>query len=149
ETNERAAELAIINSVQQGLAAQLDMQAMYDLVGDKIQEIFDAQVVTIAIYDFDAQISRYPYSFESGQRGASSDTVPFSDSTLKLLAIYEQTDGPIVIRNVDDFSRDTGITFNISGAPAKSLVFAPLYSGGKIFGRISLQNLDRSDAFSE
>ena len=36
ETNERAAELAIINSVQQGLAAKLDMQAMYDLVGDKI-----------------------------------------------------------------------------------------------------------------
>ena len=27
------------------------MQAMYDLVGDKIQEIFDAQVVDIAIYD--------------------------------------------------------------------------------------------------
>ena len=45
ETNERAAELAIINSVQQGLAAKLDMQAMYELVGDKIPEIFDAQVV--------------------------------------------------------------------------------------------------------
>ena len=42
ETNERAAELAIINSVQQGLAAKLDMQSMYDLVGDKIAEIFDA-----------------------------------------------------------------------------------------------------------
>ena len=37
ETNERAAELAIINSVQEGLAAKLDMQSMYDLVGDKIQ----------------------------------------------------------------------------------------------------------------
>ena len=37
ETNERAAELAIINSVQQALAAKLDMQSMYELVGDKIQ----------------------------------------------------------------------------------------------------------------
>ena len=35
ETDERAAELAIINSVQQGLAAQLDIQAMYDLVGEQ------------------------------------------------------------------------------------------------------------------
>src|SRR5256886_3918791 len=51
ETDERAAELAIINSVQQGLAERLDMQAMYELVGDKIQEIFDAQVVDIAVYD--------------------------------------------------------------------------------------------------
>ena len=47
ETDQRAAELAVINSVQQGLAAELDMQAMYDLVGDKIREIFDAQVVDI------------------------------------------------------------------------------------------------------
>ena len=30
------------------------MQAMYDLVGDKIQEIFDAQVVDIGLYDPDA-----------------------------------------------------------------------------------------------
>ena len=29
------------------------------------------------------------------------------------------------------------------------MVFAPLVSGGKAFGRISLQNLDRKDAFSE
>ena len=27
------------------------MQAMYELVGDKIREIFDAQVVDIGIYD--------------------------------------------------------------------------------------------------
>ena len=32
----RAAELAIINSVQAALAAKLDMQAIYDAVGDKI-----------------------------------------------------------------------------------------------------------------
>ena len=53
ETNERAAELAVINSVQEGLAAKLDMQSMYELVGDKIQEIFDAQVVDIGIFDLE------------------------------------------------------------------------------------------------
>ena len=51
ETNERAAELALINDVQRGLAEKLDMQAMYDLVGDRIQAIFDAQVVDIGIVD--------------------------------------------------------------------------------------------------
>src|SRR6185436_9070056 len=40
---ERVAELAIINSVQEGLASKLDVQAIYDLVGDKIRDIFDAQ----------------------------------------------------------------------------------------------------------
>ena len=35
ETDQRAAELAIINSVQAGLASKLDAQGIYDLVGDK------------------------------------------------------------------------------------------------------------------
>ena len=60
ETDERAAELALINGVQQGLAAELDLQAMYELVGDKIQEIFDAQVVDIGIFDLDAGAIELP-----------------------------------------------------------------------------------------
>jgi hypothetical protein len=38
---QRAAELAIINSVQEALAAELNMQGIYDAVGDKIREIFN------------------------------------------------------------------------------------------------------------
>ncbi len=68
ETNERAAELAIINSVQKGLAAKLDMQGMYDLVGDKIQEIFDAQIVDIGLYDLPARKVIFPYTIERGVR---------------------------------------------------------------------------------
>jgi hypothetical protein len=30
-------ELAIINAVQEGLAAEIDMQAMYEFVGDKLR----------------------------------------------------------------------------------------------------------------
>ena len=68
ETDERAAELAIINEVQRGLAERLDMQAMYDVVGDKIQEIFDAQVVDIGIVDRDASQIHFPYTIERGVR---------------------------------------------------------------------------------
>ncbi len=42
ETDQRAAELEIINGVQEGLASQLEMQAIYDLVGDKIRNLFDS-----------------------------------------------------------------------------------------------------------
>ena len=51
ETERRAAELAIVNSVQRGLAAELDVQAMYELVGERASDVFDTQVVDIAIYD--------------------------------------------------------------------------------------------------
>ena len=40
ETEQRNAELAVINSIQQGMAGQLDFQAIVDLVGDKLREVF-------------------------------------------------------------------------------------------------------------
>ena len=49
ETRQRNAELALINSVQAALAGELDLQSIYDIVGDKIQEVFDAQVVDIGV----------------------------------------------------------------------------------------------------
>ncbi len=49
ETRQRNAELALINSVQEAIAGELDQQAIYDAVGDRIREIFDAQVVDIWI----------------------------------------------------------------------------------------------------
>src|SRR5436189_6058526 len=55
ETEQRTAELAVINSVQEGLAKELDIQGIYDLVGDRIRSLFDAQVVGIATLNLDAE----------------------------------------------------------------------------------------------
>ena len=60
ETRQRNAELALINSVQDALAGELELQAIYDLVGDKIQEVFDAQVVDIAILRRDRRADALP-----------------------------------------------------------------------------------------
>jgi hypothetical protein len=42
------------------------MQAMYDLVGDRIQEIFDAQVVDIGMVDASSGLIHFPYTIERG-----------------------------------------------------------------------------------
>ena len=68
ETRQRNAELALINSVQEALAGELEMQAIYDVVGDKIQEIFDAQVVDIWSYDDATALAHCQYSIERGER---------------------------------------------------------------------------------
>ena len=69
ETRQRNAELALINDVQRGLAENLEMQAMYDLVGDRIQEIFDAQVVDIGDRrSRTPALIHFPYTIERGVR---------------------------------------------------------------------------------
>jgi GAF domain-containing protein/CheY-like chemotaxis protein len=145
ETNERAAELSIINSVQQGLAANLEMQAMYDLVGDKIAEIFDAQVVDIGLYDLDAQSVRYPYTIEKGVR-FPEETVPMGPLAGAMLA----SRAPLRIGDVEAWQAAHGSKqIVVSGEPSKSVLFAPLLVGRDVRGHISLQNIDHNDAFSE
>src|SRR5207249_5650731 len=70
ETRQRNAELALINSVQGAIAGELDSQAIYDLVGGKLQEVFDAQVVSISIHDEQTGILNFPYVVERGERFA-------------------------------------------------------------------------------
>src|SRR4029078_6902150 len=47
ETAQRAAELAVINSIQKGVSEQLDFQKIIDLVGDKLREVFNTGEVSI------------------------------------------------------------------------------------------------------
>ena len=145
ETDERAAELAIINGVQQGLATKLDMQAMYDLVGDKIQEIFDTQVVDIGIVDWEADQIHFPYTIERGVR--------FPDQPIPIMGMRRhalQTRTPLLINEgLQEANAQYGQPGAIQGEVAKSVLFAPLVIGDVATGVISLQNLDREGAFSE
>jgi GAF domain-containing protein/DNA-binding response OmpR family regulator len=145
ETDERAAELAIITSVQEGLAENLDMQSMYDLVGDKIQQIFDAQVVDIGIVDRTADEIRFTYTIERGVR-FPNETMPVLGPRRTVLETRE----PLVFNeDVLNAVRRYGQEGVVSGEMPKSCVYAPLIAGGEARGVISLQNLDRENAFSE
>ena len=145
ETDERAAELAIINGVQAGLARQLDMQAMYDLVGDKIQEIFDAQVVDIGLVDRAADLIRFPYSIERGVR--------FPDEPIPIIGFRRhvlETKEPLVVNErTVELAEAYGQPGILQGEAPKSTIWAPLVIGDEAIGVISLQNLDREHAFSD
>jgi hypothetical protein len=68
ETEQRAAELAVINSVQQGLAAELNFQAIIDMVGDKLREVLGTSEIGIRWYDHNTNLMHYLYEYEHGER---------------------------------------------------------------------------------
>jgi signal transduction histidine kinase/DNA-binding response OmpR family regulator len=144
ETRQRAAELAIINSVQQGLAAELEMQGMYDLVGDKIREIFDAQVVDIAIYDADTGFLHFPYTIERGKR--------FPDEAMELVGFRRfviETGRPMLVDDFQARAPEFGNPLVLAGEPPKSALYVPFNVSEQTAGVISLQNLDRESAFDK
>ena len=68
ETEQRNAELAVINSIQQGMAAELNFQAIVDLVGDKLREVFDTGDIGIRWRDQATGWVSYLYEYEHGER---------------------------------------------------------------------------------
>ncbi len=148
ETEQRNAELAVINSVQRGLADQMDLQAIYDLVGEKIRDLFDAQVVAVATFDHEQQSEIFKYLFEEGKRHYPS---PRSLDKIRLRLIKTQKMILINENSSEAFTTITGeAPKSVPGTEfPKSMIFVPLSIGSHVRGYVSLQNLDKENAFSE
>jgi PAS domain S-box-containing protein len=149
ETEQRNAELAIINSVQAelstALASELNIQNIYDAIGDKIREVFDAQVADIAIYDRSQNLVHFPYTIERGVR--------FPDKPRPLIGFLQhvfESGQPLLLNQAVAAARaHYGQPPPLQGEPSKSILYVPMLAGGETKGVISLQNLDRENAFSE
>jgi GAF domain-containing protein/CheY-like chemotaxis protein/anti-sigma regulatory factor (Ser/Thr protein kinase) len=144
ETEQRATELAVINSVQSGLATQLDMEAMINLVGDKLVDIFNAQVVTINRLDHQRQRNEYAYLYENGKRHMI-EPVAF----LPLIEELIRDGEPIFLNSGLEELRRRGIISTVSGKPTQSMLIAPLKRGDLVTGYISIQDVESENVFSE
>ncbi len=145
ELSQRVAELAVINSVQEALVSELNMQAIYDLVGNRIRDVFNAQVVVIATLDAEKKIESFNYVIEKGERFYVNPR-PYDKLREHLIERKEK----ILINNNNE---ETGSKYGLSTAPGtakpKSLLFVPLIVSDKVKSYISLQNIDSENAFSE
>ncbi len=147
ESEQRNAELAVINSVQQGLVAEMDMQGIYELVGDRIRDLFDAQVVVISMFNLEDEIEYFKYLFENGER-VYPDPRPYDKmrrrliNTQKLISIQENS-----VQAVKNITGEEPKTVPGTSMP-KSMVYVPLKVGDTVKGYVTLQNLDREHAFS-
>ena len=121
------------------------MQAMYDLVGDRIQEIFDAQVVDIGILD--PETGHGPLPVHDRARRALPGRADRRSSGFRRHVL--ETREPLLIDERSTSGAPNRASRVVQGEPPKSVVFVPLIVGGEATGVISLQNLDREHAFSE
>src|SRR5207253_461228 len=93
ETEQRNAELAVINAIQHGIAAELDFQAIVDLVGDKLREIFAAGDLGIRWHDPQSDLIHQLYVV---RRGVREWPAPVAPSPRGAWHRMEQAGGPVV-----------------------------------------------------
>ena len=131
--------------MQDALAGELDLQAIYDVVGDKLQEVFDAQVVDIGIYDEASGMIHFPYTIERGVR--------FPDEPIAVDRLSQVRDGDArgadARRSTREFAELYGNPCVLTGEPVSRRSSSRWSSEERATGVISLQNLDRTHAFSD
>jgi len=143
---QRAAELTLINSVQERLSSQLQMQAIYDLVGDKLRDTFDAQVVMISQYDPLTRTVFHHYAIERGLHLHIQGWQPVDISRAEII----RTHTPLMI-NLDEIIKRVGAAgmHVVPGTELpKTWLGVPMLVRDEVRGVVSLQNLDKENAFS-
>ena len=145
ELSQRAEELAVINSVQEGLAKELDMQAIYDLVGQRITNVFQAQAIIIATLDTDSKSEYFNYVVEKGERFYLQPR-PYDKLRHHLVETREKI---LINNNYEQAALKYGMTVLPGTEHPKSLLFVPLVIGEKVKSYVSLQNVDVENAFSD
>ena len=147
ETEERNAELAIINSVQAALAAELNIQGIYDAVGDKIREIFHQADVSIRIFEPQTNLEYFPYMYENGKR-VSVNPEPIGDKGFGP-HVFHTRETLVINENMMQEMEKYG-SYVLPGTQAeKSAVYVPLIIGEQVRGLIALGDYEREHAFSE
>jgi signal transduction histidine kinase/DNA-binding response OmpR family regulator/putative methionine-R-sulfoxide reductase with GAF domain len=139
ETRQRMAELSIINSIGQALARQLDFQAIVDLVGDNIREIFQADTAYIAFHDRQADLIRFPYYFERGHRHSLPDLAWGEGLTSQVIRSRQ----PLLIHTTQDQRR---LAADEVASPEderdlnESYLGVPILVGDEAVGVVSVQS---------
>ena len=144
ETEQRNRELAVISRVGQALVGQLDIQNIYELVGEELRQIFDAQTVTILIYDRQTNLFNWRYVLDEGHRVEVPPRPPSGFGGY----IYRTRQPLLITHDLDQRAAELGSTLVVGKRP-KSYLGVPLVAGGEVTGVISLQNVDREEAYND
>jgi len=143
---QRAAELAIINAVQQALAGKLDIQGVYDVVGDKLREVFPRSFEGIRIVDRAAGQMLFPYGMLDGKRVHPAPR-PLDDRGLGAEVI--RTGRTLLVdEDIDAVVARFGNAGRVFGDRSpRSLLLVPLVVAGQVQGMVALNDMEREHAF--
>ena len=145
---QRAGELALINSIQEGMAAELEFQAIVELVGEKLRGLFGSGNLGIGWFDDAAGVLKLAYGVEHGQR------LPLHTFELSAVAVgrrwYEtfKSRRAVLWNNQGDYG-----AWELLVAPgtdmSRSGLATPIFAKDRLLGFISLENHEREHAFGD
>ena len=141
----RASELALINSIQQGMASKLDFHAIVRLAGDRLREVFDTGAVHIYWMNTATGLMTPLYAYEHG-KPATSGLEPFHMAPSHPLTMRHLALLPTVLNSVAA-QRQMWPGASMPVPQPQSLIKVPISTGGRFLGVIGVEDYAREDVF--
>jgi signal transduction histidine kinase/DNA-binding response OmpR family regulator len=141
ETEQRAVELATVNTISYAIASELEQGALIALVGDQMRRTFRADIAYVALLDEQSNVIRFPYAY--GDQALV--TVPFGQGLTS--RILESGEPLLINRDIDSRRAELGAT--LVGIPSQSYLGVPIRSGGRSVGVLSVQSTREEGRFGE
>ena len=145
QLEQRVAELAVISSIQQGMAGELNFQAIVELVGDTLRRVLKSDDIGIQWADPATRRVRQVYVIEHGLRLQLPDFVITSDQAWQRVQAQRE---PTVLNTLAEILA-SGKQAIPGTDQCLSMLAVPILVGDRRLGTIDMENHEREHAFGE
>ncbi len=146
EAEHRNAELAAINSIQQGMAGSVDFKGIVELVGDKLRAVFNAENLAITWREQETGLAHMLYVVQHGRRIASPPPIrPDPNGRFMRTLLARQ---PILLNSREELDA-WGMRPPPGLQPSLATLTVPIPAGDKLVGGITLDSHDPGRKFGE
>src|SRR5262245_6270599 len=125
---QREDELAILNSVGEAMAKSFDVKTVTRIVGDKVRDIFKAEVTEILLLNTATNFIDVPYSYYRGYQ----EIEPFAFGQ-GLTSRIIKTHQPLIFGTGDEQTKSGGIEIT-EDDNTESYMGVPIISGEQVLG---------------
>ena len=144
ETEQRNAELAVIGSIQQGMAGSLDLRAIIELVGDRLRAVFKSDDLAITWRGDEEGVSHLMYAVQHGVRLPTRSFRPDLEGRFMRALLANQ---PVLANSraeMDAWAMHTPDGFE----PSLATLTVPVFAAERLLGGITLDSHDPARRFS-
>ena len=138
ESQQQAAEMATVNTVGQALTSELELEALIDIIGEQVRQIFSADITYVALYDRQTNLIEFPYAV-----GEDLESMQFGEGLTS--KIIESAEHLLISEDVNQRVDEIGATH--TGVDVQSYLGVPILAGKKAIGVISVQSMDQVQHF--
>ena len=136
ETEQRNAELAVVNEISNSLVTQRDLQGVVEAVGDRAVEALGVRGLSICLLDPKTDEFRFLYWIDAGIRNSEMEGSLLSDP---LSTEILRTKRPLLIQSAEDAAA-RGMPFALGGT--ESYLGVPIPAGDRAIGVFAMGSPD-------